>query len=582
MYFLFYSILFDNLKMPRGGSDKPSQDIGWNFATPTGKKGEMTCNFCGKKITGGITRLKQHLANIPGQVAGCQKVSAQVKKDMGNMLRGFEAAKRDKAKRARELEDEIMKMTEVEGSDSDEEDIELEIARRESMRQFDEDAYRRRASHYESGESSHQAPPHSGISRSATVRERGREASRFVEQTSTPASRLAATEIQIEKNRSLKQTKIKTKWLKSQKEKLLKAFDNFVIHNRLPFSAVESPWTKPLLKTAAEVGPNVSPPSAYEISEIYLKNEYKEMKKYIASFEGMWNERGVTIMCDGWSGPTRMSIINFLVYSPRGTVFHKFIDASNVKRKNGEYYFKIMKEVVEEIGPSKIVQVVTDNEAAIKSGGKKLMEKFPNLYWTACSAHCIDLILEEFGKRKNIKTVIEQGKVITQFIYNHNWVVNYMKKFTNGQDIIHPGITRFATNFIALESLLRCRTGLRNMFESEQWVGSKYGQAISGPAYEAKKIVLSLDREGRNFWEKAEQIMKIQEPLLKVLRLVDGDEKPTMGFIYEAMERAKLVIKQNSRSYIDYWKIIDTRWNFQLHHDLHAAGKKHINLILNT
>lgn len=202
------------------------------------------------------------------------------------------------------------------------------------------------------------------------------------------------------------------------------------------------------------MGPNVSPPSAYEISEVYLKNEYKEMKKYIASFEGMWNERGVTIMCDGWSGPTRMSIINFLVYSPRGTVFHKSIDASNVERKDGEYYFKIMKEVVEEIGPSKIVQVVTDNEAAIKSGGKKLMEKFPNLYWTACSAHCIDLILEDFGKRKNIKTVIEQGKVITQFIYNHNWVVNYMKKFTDGRDIIRPGITRFATNFIALESLL--------------------------------------------------------------------------------------------------------------------------------
>ena len=122
-----------------------------------------------------------------------------------------------------------------------------------------------------------------------------------------------------------------------------------------------------------------------------------------------------------------MSIINFLVYSPRGTVFHKSIDASNVERKDGEYYFKIMKEVVEEIGPSKIVQVVTDNEAAIKSGGKKLTDKFPNLNWPACSAHCIDLILEDFGKRKNTKAVIEQGKVITQFIYNHNWVVNYVK-----------------------------------------------------------------------------------------------------------------------------------------------------------
>ena len=136
---------------------------------------------------------------------------------------------------------------------------------------------------------------------------------------------------------------------------MLKAFGNFVIHNRLPFSIVESPWTKPLLRTAAEIGPNVSPPSAYEIAEVYLKNEYNEMKKYIASFDGIWKERGVTIMCDGWSGPTRMSIVNFLVYSNRDTMFYKSIDASNVEHKDGEYYFKIMKEVVEEIGPQKVV-----------------------------------------------------------------------------------------------------------------------------------------------------------------------------------------------------------------------------------
>jgi hypothetical protein len=33
----------------------------------------------------------------------------------------------------------------------------------------------------------------------------------------------------------------------------------------------------------------------------------------------------------------------------------------------------------------------------------------------------------------------------------------------------------------------------------------------------------------------------ISEPLVKVLRLVDGD-KPTMGYLYEAMDRAKEAI----------------------------------------
>ncbi|MBA0880094.1 hypothetical protein Goshw_016591 [Gossypium schwendimanii] len=53
-----------------------------------------------------------------------------------------------------------------------------------------------------------------------------------------------------------------------------------------------------------------------------------------------------------------------------------------------------------------------------------------------------------------------------------------------------------------------------------------------------KKIVL------RNFfWKKANDLIKDYEPLVKVLRLVDADEKPTMNFIYEVVNRAKRAIQ---------------------------------------
>ena len=39
--------------------------------------------------------------------------------------------------------------------------------------------------------------------------------------------------------------------------------------------------------------------------------------------------------------------------------------------------------------------------------------------------------------------------------------------------------------------------------------------------------------------------MKVVLPLVKVLRLVDGDAKPAMGYIYEAMDRAKEEIAKN-------------------------------------
>ncbi|KAK5772862.1 hypothetical protein PVK06_049161 [Gossypium arboreum] len=75
---------------------------------------------------------------------------------------------------------------------------------------------------------------------------------------------------------------------------------------------------------------------------------------------------------------------------------------------------------------------------------------------------------------------------------------------------------------------------------SQEFKESKWGQQKLGPTYEAKKIVL-----GKDFWKKANDLIKVYEPLEKVLRLVDSDEKPTMGFIYEAIGRAKQAIQQD-------------------------------------
>ena len=43
-------------------------------------------------------------------------------------------------------------------------------------------------------------------------------------------------------------------------------------------------------------------------------------------------------------------------------------------------------------------------------------------------------------------------------------------------------------------------------------------------------------------WEGVEEVCTLSEPLVKVLRLVDGD-KPAMGYLYEAMDRAKETIQ---------------------------------------
>ncbi|XP_028057107.1 uncharacterized protein LOC114261099 [Camellia sinensis] len=322
------------------------------------------------------------------------------------------------------------------------------------------------------------------------------------------SARLKAIDVELQKSKSTKQRKISTMNLQKLRERLGRAVSKFILYNRITFNAVDSEYTQPMLDVATEVGPGVKGPSAYEVSKVYLGVEHDEMIEWIGSFKGIWAERGVSIMCDGWSSLTRQHIINFLVYCNR---------------------------------------VVTDNEPALKAAGKMSMRKRKHLYWTVCSAHCIDLMLKDIANKKSVAKVIEDGKTITNFIYNSGWVLDLIRKFTRDRELIRLAITRFATNFIAIESIVRYKQQLKAMFNSDEWKNSRYGKAKSGQPYNVKKIIL-----GKEFWQKAKKLCKVHKPLVRVLRLVDGDEKPTMGFIYEAIDRAKLAIKRDCRYYTEY------------------------------
>ncbi|KAL5698032.1 hypothetical protein ACHQM5_029120 [Ranunculus cassubicifolius] len=206
--------------------------------------------------------------------------------------------------------------------------------------------------------------------------------------------------------------------------------------------------------------------------------------------------------------------------------------------------------IIEEVGEKNVVQIVTDNAPNYVSAGKLLMRKRKHLYWTPCAAHCIDLILEKIGELKRMDTLITKSKEIAKFIYNHTWVLDKMRSFTE-------------------KRLLGLKSGLKKFFVSEEWSTSKFAFMEDGRNVED----LVLDS---NFWRKMESAQKMIDPIVQVLRMVDGDYKPSMGYIYDAMEKAKLVIAEvcgnDPLQYGDIWKIIDKRVEQKFHLALHLAG----------
>ena len=64
-----------------------------------------------------------------------------------------------------------------------------------------------------------------------------------------------------------------------------------------------------------------------------------------------------------------------------------------------------------------------------------------------------------------------KAKKITKFIYNHGVALDLMRQdFTNGRKLCRPAITRFSTNFLSLQSMLRFKKGLRQMFTCDKWL----------------------------------------------------------------------------------------------------------------
>lgn len=60
---------------------------------------------------------------------------------------------------------------------------------------------------------------------------------------------------------------------------------------------------------------------------------------------------------------------------------------------------------------------------------------------------------------------------------------------------------------------------------------------------------------------------------MKVLKVVDQDNKPIVSIIFKSMCMVKLALQDTLYSPTQYLKIVDSSWNKTFHNDLHATGK---------
>ncbi|XP_019178820.1 PREDICTED: uncharacterized protein LOC109173953 [Ipomoea nil] len=209
--------------------------------------------------------------------------------------------------------------------------------------------------------------------------------------------------------------------------------------------------------------------------------------------------------------------------SGKGTAQQRIIEAFDKERG------------IEQVGEENVVQIVTDNAVNNMGAAKLLKEKRPRLFWTCCATHSINLMLESIPCLPRFKKVLDQAKSLTIFIYAHHKTLSISSK----------------------------KIELKAMFSSNEWDEFK-GKAAYSTVTNA------------SFWQRVILCLNVFATLVKVLRIVDQDKRPSMGFVYGELMQVKEDIKKAfnavERNYELIIKIVEEKMSNRLDSPLHLMA----------
>ena len=155
-----------------------------------------------------------------------------------------------------------------------------------------------------------------------------------------------------------------------------------------------------------------------------------------------------------------------------------------------------------------------------------------------------------------ITSLASRASKITIFVYNHMVFLSWLRQRPSWKEIVRPGATHFAIVFLTLKNIYEHKIDLQALVVDSHFTGHKLARSANGKAVSATVL-------DNKFWESCYTICKLVGPLIRLLRIVDSDEKPSLGYVYEGMQRAKNAIKEMFRNrktaYQPYTKIIKTR-----------------------
>lgn len=176
----------------------------------------------------------------------------------------------------------------------------------------------------------------------------------------------------------------------------------------IPFSLIESQYCKEAFSAVAKCGPSYKLPTRKALSGNLLQNAVASVDDKLAEFKTQMASTGATLVSDGWTNVQNRPIINFLAVTADGAMFIDGTDTSG-EQKDAQYIAAEIKRHIQQLGAENIVQVVTDSADNCAAARSVLTDDFPTITFSPCSAHCLDLLLEDIGNFHGLRISFAKG-----------------------------------------------------------------------------------------------------------------------------------------------------------------------------
>jgi len=143
-----------------------------------------------------------------------------------------------------------------------------------------------------------------------------------------------------------------------QKERADDAVAKLFYAHALPFHLARSPYLRAAFEEVRLAGPSYVLPGETRLRTSLLEKQYTRCSLMMQELKATWVRSGCSIIMDGWTDIRQRPLINIMVSCSEGPYFLRAIDCSG-KKKDAEFQFLLLKEAIEEVGSSNVVQVIT-------------------------------------------------------------------------------------------------------------------------------------------------------------------------------------------------------------------------------